>query len=87
MNKPGQGYYQCDISTIEFMVKIILEALQGLPIVLTWLIFVYPSRVYMTEFYMNTWSGKQVAKMLIFLKQSYLVQKRLWTDVNVNASE
>jgi hypothetical protein len=67
-NKPGNGYYQCGISTQEFIVKVIIEALPGVPFVITWLVFVYPSRVYMNEFYLNTWSGQRLAKILLFLK-------------------
>ena len=66
---PDSGYYQCGISTAEFVVKVAAESLQGAPIVLTWLLFIYPSRVYITEFYMNTWSGQRLAKILIFFKR------------------
>lgn len=67
-NKPGNGYYQCGISTQEFVIKVIIQASPGVPFVITWLLFVYPSRVYMNEFYLNTWSGQRLAKILLFLK-------------------
>jgi hypothetical protein len=42
--------------------------LEYVPYGLTWLLFVYPSRVYITELYMYTWSGQRLAKIIIFLK-------------------
>ena len=62
---PEDSYFRCGISTAEFAVKVAAESLMGTPFVLTWLLFVYPSRVYMAEFYMNTWSGQRLAKILI----------------------
>jgi hypothetical protein len=65
---PSHSYFQCGISFGEFLVKVIMESLTGTPYALTWLLFVYPSRVYMTEFYLNTWSGQRLAKIIIFFK-------------------
>jgi hypothetical protein len=62
------SYFQCGISTGEFIIKILVAALPGIPIVVTWLFFVYPLRVYMTEFYLNIWSGQSLAKILLFIK-------------------
>jgi hypothetical protein len=62
------SYFQCGISTGEFIIKVLAELLTGVPIVVTWLLFVYPSRVYMTEFYLNTWSGQCLAKILLLFK-------------------
>jgi len=64
---PAYPYYQCGILLSEFVIKIIMDALKDIPYPLTWLLFVYPSRVYMTEYYLNTWSGKCLAKILFFL--------------------
>jgi len=63
-----QPYFQCGISTGEYIIKVLAELLTGAPIVVTWLLFVYPSRVYMTEFYLNTWSGQCLAKILLLFK-------------------
>ncbi|UJR18648.1 hypothetical protein I4U23_005556 [Adineta vaga] len=62
----GRGYWYCGISTVEYIIKIIIQALPYIPIDLTWLMFVYPSNVYMTEFYTNTWSGRRIRKILDF---------------------
>lgn len=67
-SRPGNGYYQCGISTQEFVIKVIIEVLPGVPFVITWLVFVYPSKVYMNEFYLNTWSGQRLAKIIFFFK-------------------
>ena len=61
-------YFPCDISTVKFIVKLVLQMMIGVPFVLTWLLFVYPSRVYMTEFYLNTWSGQVLATILLVFK-------------------
>jgi len=61
-------YLQCGISTGEYIIKMLAEVLTGVPIGVTWLLFVYPSRVYMTEFYLNTWSGQCLAKILLLFK-------------------
>jgi len=42
--------------------------LTSAPFVVTWLLFVYPSKVYITEFYLNTWSGQRLAEILTFFK-------------------
>ena len=69
IGKPDSGYFECGISTAMFVVKAAAETLQGAPVVLTWLLFIYPSRVYIAEFYMNTWSGQRLARILIFFKR------------------
>ncbi|CAF1261626.1 unnamed protein product [Rotaria magnacalcarata] len=51
------SYFQCGISTGEYIIKVLTEILQSVPTAIVWLIFIYPSKVYMTEFYMNAWSG------------------------------
>lgn len=53
------------------MLQILIELFPTVPTVITWLLFVYPSRVYMTEFYLNTWSGQHLAKILLFFKSCY----------------
>jgi hypothetical protein len=65
----NNAYFQCGISTVEFTVKVLIEALQGVPFAVTWLLFVFPSKVYMTEFYLNTWSGRRLARIITFCKQ------------------
>ncbi len=72
---PGNEYFQCGISTGEFVVKVLIDGLTGLPVVITWLLFVYPSKVYMTEFYLNTWSGRSLANILLLFK-SYNGRKK-----------
>jgi hypothetical protein len=67
---PEYSYYQCGISLGEFIIKVIMESLTDIPYALTWLLFVYPSRVYMNEFYLNTWSGQRLAKILFFFQSS-----------------
>jgi hypothetical protein len=72
---PEHSYFQCGISFGEFIIKVIMESLTGTPYVLTWLLFVYPSRVYMTEFYLNTWSGQCLAKIQMFFRY-YIGRKK-----------
>jgi hypothetical protein len=49
-NNPKHSYFQCGILTGEYIIKGLIEVLTNAPFVVTWLLFVYPSRVYMTEF-------------------------------------
>ncbi len=65
---PKHSYIECDMPTGEYIIKVLIEVLTGVPVVLTWLLFVYPSRVYMTEFYLNTRSGQCLAKILLLFK-------------------
>ena len=65
----GNSYFRCGTSTAEFAVKVAAESLTGTLFVLTWLLSVYPSRVYMSEFYMNRWSGQRSAEISIFLER------------------
>ncbi len=62
----GQAYFHCGISTEEYIIKILTGISQGVSFVITWLLFVYPSKVYMTEFYQNTWSGQRITKIFEF---------------------
>jgi hypothetical protein len=71
VKNPKYSYYQCGISTVEFIVKVLIDRLLSISIIVTWLLFVYPSKVYMTEFYLNTWSGQRLAKILIHIKSYY----------------
>lgn len=65
----GKWYYYCGISNAEFITRILIETLTFVPVIITWLLFVYPSKVYMTEFYLKTWSGQWVAAIyFIFVK-------------------
>jgi hypothetical protein len=64
------SYFQCGISTGEYIIKVLIETLTGVPAVITWLLFVYPSKVYMTEFYLNTWSGQRLAQILILFRSN-----------------
>ncbi|CAF3768875.1 unnamed protein product [Adineta steineri] len=57
---PGQAYFGCGISAAEYYYKIILQTLPSIPMTVTWCLFVYPSNVYMTEFYTQTWIGKRL---------------------------
>ena len=59
---------QCSISTAEYISKLVGETLHHMPVAITWLIFVYPSRVYMSQFYLQTWSGKFCVRNLMFVK-------------------
>lgn len=70
---PHHPYYRCGIPTVEYLMKVSADVLTGAPIAITWLLFVYPSRVYMTEFYLNTWTGPYVAEIVLLFK---LYQKR-----------
>ncbi|CAF4757634.1 unnamed protein product [Rotaria socialis] len=45
-----QYYFECGISMIEFIVKVLIESLQGVPPVLTWLLFIYSSK-----YLVNNW--------------------------------
>ncbi|UJR38523.1 hypothetical protein I4U23_031191 [Adineta vaga] len=66
---PDNGYYFCGISLAEYIIKVLLRALMGLPFTITWLLFVYPSRVYMTDFYMNTWCGQWTAYIVLLFRK------------------
>ncbi|CAF1469738.1 unnamed protein product [Adineta ricciae] len=59
-----QAYFHCGISTVEYVFKIIVQALPDIPPVITWLIFVYPSNVYMTDFYTETWIGRKLLRYI-----------------------
>jgi hypothetical protein len=72
---PNDLYFQCGISTGEYIIKVLIDILQGVPFVITWLLFVFPSKVYMTEFYLETWSGKCLAKIISLFK-SYFNRKK-----------
>jgi len=69
------SYYQCGISFGEFFIQILMGLLTSLPYALTWLLFVFTSRVYMTDYYLSTWSGRGFATIIIFLK-SYNCSKK-----------
>jgi hypothetical protein len=43
--KPEDTFYPCGISLAEFIVRVIIDTLTNTPYALTWLLFVYPSRV------------------------------------------
>ena len=72
---PKRSYYQCGISIGEYIVKVLLEILTGIPFVVTWLLFVYPSKVYLTEFYTNTYSGYYLAKVILLVRH-YICRKK-----------
>ncbi|CAF3843426.1 unnamed protein product [Rotaria sp. Silwood1] len=72
-----KGYYHCTMTLPEYVVKLMLSSLRGIPFVFIWLIFVFPSRVYMTEFYMNTWCGQWSAWIFD------LVRKRLTKELKL----
>jgi len=67
---PKHSYYQCGISLGEYIIKVIIASLTNTPYALTWLLFIYPSRVYMTEFYLNTWSGNRLYNILSYFISS-----------------
>ena len=69
LDKPKRGYYFCGISLPEYITRVLLRALMGLPFTITWLLFVYPSRVYMSEFYMNTWCGQRTASIVLLVRR------------------
>jgi hypothetical protein len=85
LKRPEQAFFQCEISTVEYSFKIAIQALTDLPTVITWLVFVYPSNVYMTEFYTATWSGKHARHLLVFFNEKFkkrtnqtLEKKQFW---------
>ena len=63
-----RSYYFCGISLPEYIIRVLIRSLVGAPFVITWLLFVYPSRVYMTEFYTNTWCGQWTGHMVLFFR-------------------
>jgi hypothetical protein len=65
---PIESYFPCGISTMEYIFKVIVQILPNIPTVITWLIFVYPSNVYMTEFYTQTWIGRMWMRRVIMTK-------------------
>jgi len=62
-------YFPCGISTGVYIIKVLVEIIPEIPFVLTWLLFVYPSKVHMNEFYTCTWSGRQLFKILILFRR------------------
>lgn len=68
-------HVQCGISTAEYTLSVLIETLTYLPVVLTWLIFVYPSKFYMAEFYQETWSGKCCLKISMSVK-SFIARRQ-----------
>ena len=69
-NNPRRSYFQCGISTGEYIVKVFIEMLTGVPFVMTWFLYVYPSRVYKTEFYQTTFLGQYLKKRKIMVRDS-----------------
>ena len=67
--KAYQSYYPCGISLAEFIAKFLLAISPKVPVVFTWLLFVYPSKVLMTQFYLHTWSGKWVTKIILSMRR------------------
>ncbi|CAF1203271.1 unnamed protein product [Didymodactylos carnosus] len=63
--RDNQQYLACKITRTVYYIRILILMLTYLPPTLTWLLFVYPSKVYMTEFYMNTRSGQCIFKVLL----------------------
>jgi hypothetical protein len=53
-----KAYFHCEISSVEYVLKLIVQTIPNLPTCLTWLMFVYPSKVNRTEFYVNTCIGR-----------------------------
>ncbi|CAF1409231.1 unnamed protein product [Adineta ricciae] len=72
---PDKGYFACGISTPEYIIKILLRGLTGLPFTITWLLFVYPSRVYMSEFYICTWCGQWTAYIILRFRRCFSKKK------------
>ncbi|CAF3928390.1 unnamed protein product [Rotaria sp. Silwood1] len=77
-----KGYYHCTMTLPEYVVKLMLSSLRGIPFVFIWLIFVFPSRVYMTEFYMNTWCGQWSAWIVLRLRQRCCRKLKILQHVN-----
>ena len=75
LRSPNRAFFQCGISTAEYVIKVLIDGLTNVPVVMTWLLFVYPSKVYMTEFYLSTWSGKCCVRIWM-LFQSFVERKK-----------
>ncbi|CAF0849983.1 unnamed protein product [Adineta steineri] len=54
INRSKQAFLHCGISFIEYIFKILAKQLPTVSTAITWLIFIYPSDVYMNEFYTKT---------------------------------
>lgn len=76
------GYYYCGISPAEYAIKIILRSLTAIPFITTWLVFVYPSRVYVTEFYMYTWCGQWSAWVVRHIRKCVFRKKHNSMSIN-----
>ena len=68
VGNPDRAYFQCGISTAEYITKVLFDGLTNVPVAMTWLLFVYPSKVYITEFYLSTWSGKCCVRIWMALQ-------------------
>ena len=64
--QPAKGtqkaYFQCGITAREYTLKLIVQTMRSYPIALTWLIYVYSSRIFMTEFYERVWIGRMLTR-------------------------
>jgi hypothetical protein len=67
-DRSGTGYFYCGISLSKYITRVLLRKLAGLPFIITWLLFVYPSKVYITEFYINTWCGQWTAYIVLLFR-------------------
>ena len=80
--KSGTNYYLCGISLSEYITKILLQTLTDIQFMITWLLFVCPSRIYRTEFYMNTWCGQWTAYISLLFRQHYCCWKKNSSRIN-----
>ncbi|CAF1437989.1 unnamed protein product [Adineta ricciae] len=65
INRSKQTFLYCGISATEYLFKILVYQLTPVPTAITWLIFIYPSNVYMTEFYRETRLGRRLQQRLL----------------------
>ena len=71
-----KGYFFCGISLAEYIIKVLLKSLMGLPFIITWLVFIYPSRIYMNEFYMSPWCGQWTAAIILLFRRCFTRKKQ-----------
>ncbi|CAF1472436.1 unnamed protein product [Adineta steineri] len=79
-----QAFFQCGISAVEYAFKVMVQALPNVPPVVTWLIFAYPSNVYMTEFYTETWLGKHIKQIVISLEHPIFLNITIYSNGDEN---
>ncbi len=80
----GKNYFQCEITLVEYIFKLIVQTMPNCSSVFTWLIFVWPSNVFRTEFYEETWIGLWLSHLRSVLRNGNASCVRVLEDGNAS---